>query len=401
MRGPYYLDFKEKEIKKLCTQIGCEPLGQEIMLNKVKIMPLYIKEVPSPAANILKQHLLSLGGDVVVARGVVNCSQKESSILLLGTRRHYRALVDKIAYQPWGLKSLSERLHKLLTHLGSSKPLLWSWGEKKLVLGQGTLIMGILNLTPDSFSDGGKFMDPQLAVEHAWQMVEAGADVIDVGAESTRPGYQPITAVEEIKRLNPVVEKLLELPVPLSLDTYKAEVAAEMLALGVNIINDIGGGLKDPHLPAVVARFQVPVIVMHSYFYREYQDVLVEVVDNLAEQAAIYQQAGVPCEKIVIDPGIGFAKNLRENLTLIRNLVSLKSLGFPLLLGASRKTFIGELLDLPPDKRLEGSLAAAAWGILQGVDFVRVHDVEETVRLAKVLKAVQSGGDKDDFERNN
>ena len=394
LRGPYFLDLDTtEEMKRLFAEIGCDTAGEKIMLPKSKIVPLFLKEVKSPAANILKQQMLSLGGEAVVGRGVVNCSQEYSDVLLLGTRQEYEGLIERICGQPWGLKILGERIKTLWSNLAKSRKIAWEWPKQRLTLGEKTLIMGILNVTPDSFSDGGKFRELSQAVEHAWEMVEAGADIIDVGGESTRPGCLPVTAEEELQRVRPVLERLLaEIPVPISIDTYKATVAEEALALGVQIINDVGGGLKDPRMPEVVARFQAPVIVMHNPARGEYQDLLPDLVDSLAKQVKVYEEAGLPAEKIVIDPGVGFGKNYQENLAVMKNLASFRALGQPVLLGVSRKSFIGKTLDLPVTERLEGSLAAAAWGVIKEMDILRVHDVRETVRLVKVLEAIKTGG---------
>jgi dihydropteroate synthase len=394
LRGPYFLELdSEWDVERLFAEIGCDQQGRKIMSRKSKIIPLFLKEVKSPAANILKQQMLSLGGEAVVGRGVVNCSQEYSDVLLLGTRKEYEMLVEKVLLQPWNLKILGERIKTLLVNLEKKKSVTWEWPEQKLTLGNKTLIMGILNVTPDSFSDGGKFVELSQAVEHAWEMVEAGADIIDVGGESTRPGCLPVSAEDELKRVLPVLEKLLaEIPVPISVDTYKAMVAEEALALGVQIINDVGGGLKDPRMAEVVARFQAPVIVMHNPEIGKYQNLIPDLVDSLAEQVKIFEDAGLPGEKIVIDPGVGFAKNYQENLVVMKNLESFCALGKPVLLGVSRKSFIGKTLDLPVTDRLEGSLAAAAWGVMKGMDILRVHDVRETVRLVKVLEAIKTEG---------
>lgn len=394
MRGPYFRELKNTaEMAEFMQQIGCQTQGQALMLPKSEIIPLWLKEVKSPAANILKQQMLSLGGEAVVARGVVDCSQKSSDVLLLGTKKEYTCLSQKLEGQPWGLETLGKRIQAFFKQREKRGPLTWAWPDRKLELGQKTLVMGILNVTPDSFSDGGAFLEPARALEHAWQMVEAGADIIDLGGESTRPGFQPLTVAEELRRLEPVLDRLLaELPIPLSVDTYKAAVAEKVLAGGAHLINDVGGGLLDPALPEVVARFQVPVIIMHHQVVGLYQDLLPDFVDCLTWQVQIYETAGVSPEKIVVDPGIGFGKNYQENLAILKNLSILQSCGKPILLGVSRKAFLGETLGLPVGERLEGSLAAAAWGLSQGVSLLRVHDVRETVRLVQVWEALQRGG---------
>ncbi|MDD2212472.1 MAG: dihydropteroate synthase [Clostridia bacterium] len=394
MRGPYFLKAdSQTELEALFRRIGCDEPGRQVMAKKGKILPLLLKEVRSPGANILKQQMLSLGGEAAVSKGVIDCSRDYSDVLLLGTFKEYVALVEKLQQQPWGLRLLGEKIEQFLGSIEAPKQVVWEWADRKLIIGEKVLVMGILNVTPDSFSDGGKFFDIGKALEHAWRMVEEGADIIDVGGESTRPGSSVVSAEEELARVMPVLEKLLaEIPVPLSLDTYKAKVAGEALALGVHIVNDVGGGLMDPQMAEVVARFQAPVIIMHNPEKGDYDDVISDLLDSLAEQIKIYEAAGVSSEKMVIDPGIGFGKDYRENLVVMNNLESLRTLGKPVLLGVSRKSFIGKTLDLPVTDRLEGSLAAAAWGVMNGADIIRVHDVRETVRMVKVLEAIKKEG---------
>jgi dihydropteroate synthase len=395
LRGPYFLELdSEGEVERIFKEIGCDQSGRKIMSQKSNIIPLFLKEVKSPAANILKQQMLSLGGEAVVGRGVINCSQECSDVLLLGTRKVYAMLAEKICLQPWSLKTLGEKIKALLVNLEKKKIVTWKWPGCQLTLGDKTLIMGILNVTPDSFSDGGKFVELSQAVEHAWEMVEAGADIIDVGGESTRPGCNTVSTEEELRRVLPILEKLLleEIPVPISIDTYKATVAEEALSSGAQIINDVGGGLKDPRMAEVVARSQAPVIVMHNPEKGMYNDLLPDILDSLAAQVKIYEDAGLSSDKIVIDPGVGFGKDCQENLVVMKNLKSFCALGKPVLLGVSRKSFIGKTLDLPVTDRLEGSLAAAAWGVMSDMDIIRVHDVRETVRLVKVLEAIKMEG---------
>ncbi len=395
MRGPYFLQLENKiELGNLFRKIGCEGAGEQIMGKKGEIMPLLLKEVRSPGANILKQQMLSLGGEAAVSRGVVNCSLEYTDVLLLGTAAIYETLVNKLSQQPWGLSSLGEEIKSLLVRLENShQKIVWEWPDRKLVIGERVLVMGILNVTPDSFSDGGKYAEIDHALDHAWQMVKDGADIIDVGGESTRPGYMVVPEEEELARVMPVLEKLMqELPVPISIDTSKARVAEEALAAGLHIVNDEGCG-KDPRMAEVVGRYKAPVILMHNPEKGEYTDVVPELLDSLAKQISIFEAAGVPPEKIITDPGIGFGKTPSENLLVLKRLESLRTLGKPVLLGASRKSFLGKVLDLPVGDRLEGSLAAAAWGALHGAEILRVHDVRETVRLVKVLEAIKAEKD--------
>lgn len=278
-----------------------------------------------------------------------------------------------------------------------SSSLLTRHGE--LNYARQTLVMGVLNVTPDSFYDGGRRLDPRRAVADALLMVANGAAIVDVGGESTRPGAEPVSAQAELDRVLPIIEGLRRSStVPISIDTYKAEVARAALAAGADIINDISALRMDPEMLALVAQERVPVILMHMQgtprtmqAEPRYRDVVREVRDFLAAQIDFAVRAGVARERIVIDPGIGFGKTLEHNLSLLRELPELLSLGQPLLVGASRKRFIGHVLNLEADERLEGSLAAAVAAVLAGANIVRVHDVKETVRAARVADAIRLG----------
>jgi dihydropteroate synthase len=252
--------------------------------------------------------------------------------------------------------------------------------------------MGIVNVTPDSFSDGGCYRQVEAAVRHAHRLVADGADIIDIGGESTRPygNNQPVTAQEEMDRVLPVLERLIrEIGVPISLDTYKPATAEAALKMGVHMINDVWGLQQDAAMAAVVAKYQVPLIVMHNQEQPGYQDLLKEVNQFLLESIRIAEQAGIAKENIIIDPGIGFGKTRTDNIKLIRHLRLLEELDCPILLGTSRKAFIGTTLGgLPPAERVEGTAATVAIGIANGAAIVRVHDVKEMVRVARMTDAL-------------
>lgn len=261
--------------------------------------------------------------------------------------------------------------------------------------------MGILNVTPDSFSDGGRYVDPEMAVAHGVKLAGEGADIIDIGGESTRPGALRVSLEEEIERVVPVVRGLRRaLSIPLSIDTYKAEVARRVLDEGVDVVNDISALRFDPAMVSLVASEKVPVVLMHMQgmprtmqVQPHYQNVLEEVKDFLRDRMASVVETGVIPDQIIIDPGIGFGKNLDHNLALLRGLPALGSLGRPLLVGPSRKTFLGKFLQIGPEDRLEGSLAAAVAAGLGGANMIRVHDVRETLRALQVVNALRFGAE--------
>jgi dihydropteroate synthase len=269
-------------------------------------------------------------------------------------------------------------------------------GTLARLLGMGRpIVMGILNVTPDSFSDGGRFLDPDAAIAHARRMVAEGADLIDIGAESTRPygSATPVSASEEARRLAPVLAAVAGLGVPVSIDTMKAQVAASALAAGAGIVNDVWGLQRDPDMAGVVARHGVPVIVMHN---RETADPAIDIMADIAAFFArsldLAKRAGIARDRIVLDPGIGFGKTPEQSMTALARLDALKALGLPLLVGASRKRFIDTVSPAPPDRRLGGSLAAHLLAVAGGAHIIRVHDVAETVQALRVAAAIRDAG---------
>lgn len=255
-----------------------------------------------------------------------------------------------------------------------------------LNLNEKTRVMGILNVTPDSFSDGGQFDNIEKAVERAKQMIEDGAEIIDVGGESTRPGHTQISDEEEIARVVPVITALQkQTDALISIDTYKSGVAKAAIEAGAHIINDIWGAKYDPEIANVAADKKVPIILMHNRVEAVYENFWADAKEDLLESIRIARDAGVPNEQIWLDPGIGFAKTLAQNVEMMQHLDQLVALGYPVLLGTSRKSFIGKLLDVPIDERLEGSLTTVAFGVMKGCQIVRVHDVKETVRTVKMM----------------
>ena len=270
-----------------------------------------------------------------------------------------------------------------------SNPSLTVAGGESLAWGRRTYVMGIINLTPDSFSSDGLVNDVSAAVALAQRMEADGADFIDVGAESTRPGSQPISAEAEISRLLPALAAICQaVSIPVSVDTYKASVARRAIDAGAAMVNDVWGCLADGAMARVIAVAGVPAILMHNQAQAQYDDLVPDVITGLGRIAGIAQAAGVARHNIILDPGIGFGKTADHNLELLRRLPELRALGFPLLIGVSRKSTIGRVLNLPPEERLEGTAAAVAMSIAGGADIVRVHDVKEMVRVSRMTDAI-------------
>ena len=256
--------------------------------------------------------------------------------------------------------------------------------------------MGVLNVTPDSFSDGGKYIDPGKAVDHGFFLAESGADIIDIGGESSRPGAESVSAEEEIERVIPVIEEIRKkLKIPVSIDTVKSEVALRAFDAGASILNDISAMRMDDKMANLAAKNNVYVILMHMrgnpadmQANTDYDDIIGEIVDFLHSSASKAMENGIKKDRIIIDPGIGFGKSVEGNFVILKNLDKFRRLGYPVMVGASRKSFIGKTLELDVDRRIEGSIAAACYAVLNGADIVRAHDVAETRRAITIIEKI-------------
>ncbi len=275
-------------------------------------------------------------------------------------------------------------------------------GKREFELGQKTYIMGILNVTPDSFSDGGRFEDSGRAMEQVEKMISEGADLIDVGGESTRPGHQQISEEEEIARVVPMIRLIKErFEIPVSVDTYKSRVAEAALEAGADLLSDIWGFLYDERMAELAARYDVPVCLMHNRNNTEYDDFVNDVAADLKKCLAVAKKYNIKPENILLDPGIGFGKTYEQNLILLDHLETVCELGYPVLLGASRKSVIGLTLELPVTEREEGTIATTVLGAMKGCSFVRVHDVRANARALQMTEAVRRAGRQYRTERGN
>ncbi|MEZ3508288.1 MAG: dihydropteroate synthase [Lachnospiraceae bacterium] len=265
-------------------------------------------------------------------------------------------------------------------------------GNKEFVRQGHTYVMGILNVTPDSFSDGGSYQKIDQALFHVEEMLQDGMDIVDIGGESTRPGYTMISEEEEIARVMPVIEAVkARFQIPISLDTYKPEVARAGISAGADLINDIWGLRYDPEMAQVIAKSDCTCCLMHNRKEAVYERYMEEVLQDLSKSLKIAQEAGIDPGKIILDPGVGFGKSYENNLEIIDRLEMLHSLGYPILLGTSRKSVIGNTLDLPKDERLEGTIVTSVYAVLKGAMFVRVHDVKENARAIRMAEAIRDG----------
>lgn len=375
--------------------IGVHQASIETFMNKSAILPLKVLKVRTPAANIIKQEMLACGGDCAIHAGCVVCAQDHSDILLLGTKKHYRLLLQKMAMMPYfGLPKIKEELQLFL----ENAPLKTILADNRVLEYDHVVVMGILNITPDSFYADSRVRVIDEVINRAGQMLRDGAEILDIGGESTRPGSDSINPQEEIARIVPVVEALRkEYPQSiLSIDTYHAETAEATLASGADIINDISAMEYDEKMIDVVVKNNAPVILMHMrgtpknmQQNTEYGNVVEEVSKYLKERAEMLRGHNFPKEKIILDPGIGFAKNVDQNLKLMQGLSEMTGSDYPVLLAASRKSTIGKVLgDIPPEARLAGTIATSCQAVYAGANMVRVHDVKENIQAIRMLEAI-------------
>lgn len=387
-------------------RIGVDPVGIRIMAPKQFHYNLKVENLTPAQANVIKQEMLSAGGEAAVAKGAASCAVKATDAILSGTLKQYNILIEKLHIQSFGLPEVAVALRAALANIGK-RSFTIKGRTKSWELGERTLIMGILNVTPDSFFDGGRHFEVNAAVERGLEMVEQGADWIDVGGESTRPGATPVDEKEELKRVLPVVGALSKKGITVSIDTTKAAVAKEAIEAGAEIVNDISALGMDKGMAGVCARANCPVILMHMRGTPltmqknvEYGDITGEVYNYLSSRLDYSESHGIDPEKTIVDPGLGFGKSREGNITLIRNLPEFRTLGRPILLGASRKSFMGATVGetgveagADSGMRLSGTIAVCAMAILKGAQILRVHDVKETLPAVRMADAIKKSAD--------
>ena len=387
------IKLNRQNLQTEIAQLGVHPASCGIFAAKSQIVPLKLTQVRTPAANIIKQEMLAAGGDCAVPGNCILNDTKYVDAVLLGTVKHYRILASKLAQMPFfGLAKIREDLEKLLSQ---QQPVTLLADGRQLTY-EKMRVMGILNVTPDSFYSGSRVGTDVVA--RAEQMLADGADILDIGGESTRPGSDAVSVEEETRRVVPAIEAVKKaLPQSvISVDTYHAATAQAAINAGADIINDVTALTGDEAMAQVAAAAKVPVVLMHMRGTPktmqqncEYTNVVTEVAAYLQQRAEELAGLGIGADKIILDHGIGFAKNTEQNLELLRGLDALTSFGYPVLLAASRKTVIGDVLGgLPPQERLEGTIALSLQAVYAGAQMVRVHDVKENVRAIRMLEAV-------------
>lgn len=379
--------------------VGVDATGIKLMKGKALHFNLKIEGIDPRIANLLKQEMLSLGGDAALDQKSLDCSSKKTDSILMGTQKQFEKLALKLDQYP-DFQSIGKSLRETIENFFKTHFSI-RCRKKTYTLGKQTLLMGVLNITPDSFSDGGLYFDKEKAIAHGLRMVEEGADFIDIGGESTRPGSKPIGLEEELRRVIPVIESLSkEIPVPISIDTFKSKVAEKAIEAGAEIINDISGLHFDPELGKVAAKNDVPIVLMHIRGTPEtmqkdvhYDSLFSEILLYLKESIQRAEFNGIDPHQIIIDPGIGFGKNLEDNLLIIKNLQEFRVLGKPILIGTSRKTFIGKILNKEVNERLEGTLSSIAICVLNGAHIIRAHDVLQAKKAIAVADAIRFAGE--------
>ncbi len=381
-------------------ELKVHPGGYDIMSPKFRYFQMNLEQVDNRAAAIIKQEILSLGGEAVISEEVSRFEMGSSPILLLGTEKIFLKLIQKLdSYSfPYGLKEISKEIQQTIENYKTDSFKITFADGSSWDTSQKTYLMGILNVTPDSFSDGAQFFSKESALRRAEEMLKEGADIIDIGGESTRPYSMPVAPEEEIRRVIPIIKMIKEkLQAKVSIDTYKEEVAKEAIEVGADMINDISGFTFDQRMASFTAMKKVPVVLMHikgkpatMQDNPQYDNLMSEIVAFLRNSIKRADEAGVESDKIIIDPGIGFGKKVEHNLEILKNLKTLKSLGHPILMGLSRKSFIGHILQSDTSERLEGGLAAAGIAILNGTSILRVHDVKEFAKAARVADAIKN-----------
>ena len=379
-------------------KIGVDPYGIEAMATKTINVNILLKDKSCKVANIIKQEMLSIGGDAAIARGAVACSIASTDILIMGTLKQISALIRKIEKQPFGLNLIADDISKILKNSRQNQFVIKT-SKREIILGKKTIIMGILNVTPDSFSDGGLFNNSKTAVDRALQMIDEGADIIDIGGESSRPGAKSVDAKIELERVIPIIEKLVKkIKIPISIDTTKAKVAKLALEAGAEIVNDISALNGDKKMAGIVRDAGAALILMHmrgnplnmQKSNLVYDDLMGEVASYLKTSSEKAMKAGIDKKSLVIDPGIGFGKTAEDNYKIIKNLSELKGLGFPVMIGPSRKSFIGKVIGGEPHERVEGTAAAVTAAIINGAQIVRVHDVAALKKVCAITDAIVS-----------
>jgi dihydropteroate synthase len=398
------LAFKSvAEAEREVARLGIRPPALQWLAHKMSLRAVRLEQVRGKSAALLKQECLAVGCDCAIAPQVAAFDDTPRAVIIIAHLRQYQRLLARLPGQALGLGELAEEIRQALAAYEAARRPRWICRGVRLPTDRRTLVMGIINVTPDSFSGDGLAGRAEAAVRQGLAFVEAGADLLDVGGESTRPGSEPVPVEEELHRIEPVIRELAAATsVPISVDTQKPAVARRALELGAAIVNDVNA-LRAPGMAELVAETGAGVILMHMRGVPKtmqvdpyYEDLMTEIYDYLAARLEAALQAGVAEEAIAVDPGFGFGKTVQHNLELLRRLEELHSLGRPVVIGTSRKSTLGVVLDKPVQERLLGTAASCAVAICCGAHVIRVHDVAEMVQVARMTDAILQGWEPDD-----
>ena len=380
---------------------GATEHGVQRMITKGGFLAIALEHVSRVQANLLKQEMLAAGGDAALSRGLCSEEASETGALLVGSRRQFTDLISRLAEEPFDLPEVAREIDRALGAYGRRRFVV-RMGGREITLGPRPALVGVVNVTPDSFSDGGKFLDPKAAVAHGEELAAEGADIMDVGGESTRPGAEPVGAGEELARVIPVIRGLAAaVKTPISIDTRHARVAREAVAAGACLVNDVTGLTGDPEMARAVAETRAGLVIMHIQGDPRtmqqdpvYDNIMADICRFLRRSIVAAREAGVPEDHIFVDPGIGFGKRLQHNLQILARLGQLRTLGRPIMVGPSRKRFIGEVTGIEaPAERLFGTAAACAMAVAQGALALRVHDVLQMRQAVAVAAAIAEDGE--------
>ncbi len=386
--NPYNLDVAYKEV----SEIGPDRCAIKILAQKTLYLNIKIKDLSAPACNILKQVAISVGADASIPKDALTGRGKNLSIILSGNLRELKKIAGRLEEQYFGLPALADKLLEIVeNYFLVPQPIKL---KEHILDFSHPIICGVLNITPDSFYDGGRYIEKERAIERVYQMIEEGADIIDIGGQSTRPGASPVSVKEEVDRVIPVIESL-KTDIPLSIDTYKSEVAGEALMAGCEIVNDISGLTFDRKMMSVINDRDAACVIMHIKGTPKnmqdnpiYDDCVSEIIDWLRERVKDARDSGI--ERIMIDPGIGFGKrNPEDNLEILKRLREFKILGLPIFIGVSRKSFIEKVLSVKKEERLSGGLSTSIIAYLNGANIIRTHDVRETKEALSMLEVIR------------
>ena len=386
------------EAKRQIAAIGAEPVSVDIMGPKAIHLNLLVEGVRPPVAIIIKESMLAVGADAAINRDNITNKIEKGDVLIMATRKQLRAAAQGMKMQQFGISELAVEMLRVADNLYELPPP-WKLPDGTEFSFERTRIMGIINVTPDSFAGDGTGGDPDRAVERAVAMEKQGADIIDIGGESTRPGAEPVDEGTELKRVIPVIRAVADkVDIPISIDSRKPTVARAAIESGARIVNDISG-LFNREMIDLCARERVPVVLMHMkgdpktmQDKPQYDDAVGEIMAYLSHRVEDAVAGGIEEQQIAVDPGIGFGKRLEDNLEILRRLAEFKTLGRPIVVGASRKRFIENITGLPVEERLEGSIGAACAAALNGANIIRCHDVKETKRALQIVDAIKSQG---------